>query len=112
MYDSTSHITPGYRFQYQVPPTPPAWSTIRIRSSPAWRSARRRADRRCPPPTITTSTSSVTGSPIGDGVNGIGEVPGEPLVVRPVDDVGPARHQALVALGQVRAHTTCGSYCG
>ena len=34
MYDSTSHITPGYRFQYQVPPMPPAWSMIRIRSDP------------------------------------------------------------------------------
>ena len=37
MYDSTSHITPGYRFQYHVPPMPPALSISRTSSTPASR---------------------------------------------------------------------------
>src|SRR5688500_8168873 len=39
---------------------PPAWSTIRIRSTPALRSCAPARTPAIPPPTITTSTSSVT----------------------------------------------------
>ena len=40
MYDSTSHMAPGYLFQYHVPPTSAALSISRIwrGSSPACRS--------------------------------------------------------------------------
>ena len=70
MYDSMSHITPGYRFQYQVPPMPPAWSMMRIRSIPALRRFAPARTPAIPPPTITTSTSSASGSRSTTGVNG------------------------------------------
>ena len=37
MYDSTSHIAPGYRFQYHVPPKSPPFSMILMSSMPASR---------------------------------------------------------------------------
>ena len=62
MYDSTSQAAPGYRFQYQVPPTSPPCSISRILPNPA---SRIRAPASSPPkpaPMIATSTSSVSGS--------------------------------------------------
>lgn len=61
-YDSTSQWIPGYRFQYQVPPTSPASSIIRTEANPA---SRRRAPVSRPPnpaPTTSTSTRSVSGA--------------------------------------------------
>ena len=61
-YDSTSQAMPGYRFQYQVPPTSAALSISRMLCTP---SSRSRAPVRRPPnpaPMIATSTSSVNGS--------------------------------------------------
>ena len=62
---------------------------------------RRRRRRRCPPPMITTSTSSATGSRSVNGVNGSSRYLAKCSSCAQVADVGPARHQALVALGQV-----------
>ena len=36
MYDSMSHCTPGYWFQYQVPPNSAPVSIIRMLSTPNW----------------------------------------------------------------------------
>ena len=67
MYDSTSHWQPGYRFQYQVPPKSPAFSTMRksvtprlIRLTPSIMPPK-------PPPTMTASVSSTTGSRVKPG---------------------------------------------
>src|SRR5713101_657676 len=62
MYDSMSHCAPGYRFQYQVPPKSPAFSITRMRSMPASRSLAAVIRPPRPPPMITTSTSSRSGS--------------------------------------------------
>ena len=80
---------------------PPAWSTMRIRSTPALRSWAPARTPAIPPPTITTSTSSVDRGPLGDGRERVLAVPGEVLVARQVPDVGAAGDQPLVALGQV-----------
>ena len=62
MYDSTSHIAPGYRFQYHVPPKSPPFSTTRMPSTPACRSRAPASSPPNPPPMTTTSTSSSNGS--------------------------------------------------
>src|SRR5918993_3283935 len=49
---------------------PPAWSTIRIRSTPALRRLAPATTPAMPPPTMTTSTSSTRGSRSIRGVNG------------------------------------------
>ena len=66
-YDSTSQAMPGYRFQYQVPPTSAALSISRMLCTP---SSRSRAPVRSPPnpaPMIATSTSSDNGSRVNSG---------------------------------------------
>ena len=67
MVASTSHMQPGYRFQYQVPPKSAAFSMIRklvmprrTRPMPASIPAK-------PPPRTTTSTVSVIGSRVKSG---------------------------------------------
>ena len=62
MYDSISHCTPGYWFQYQVPPNSAPVSIIRMLSTPNWRSRAPAKSPLNPVPMMTTSTSSVSGS--------------------------------------------------
>ncbi len=62
-----SQRTPGYRFQYQVPPTSPAFSMIRIDPTPAWRSRAPASRPPKPPPMTTASTSSVSGARVKSG---------------------------------------------
>ena len=102
MYDSTSHITPGYRFQYQVPPIPPALSISTIRRRPASRSFAPMTTPDIPAPMMATSTSSVTGSRSTNGVKGSRGVLGEPLVVAQVVDDPTALGHPLGALALVR----------
>ena len=54
-----------------------------------------------PPPTITTSGSSVTGSRSAYGGEGVGPVPGDVLVVGQIADGRAAGNEALVALREV-----------
>ena len=102
MYDSTSHITPGYRFQYQVPPMPPAWSTMRIRSMPAlrsWAPATHAGD-----PAADDHDVDIVGDrvPLGvTGVKGSSRYRAKCSSRLEVPDVGAAGHEPLVALGQV-----------
>jgi hypothetical protein len=100
MYDSTSHITPGYRFQYQVPPIPPAWSTMRIRSiglaevGPGEHSGDPTADDH----DVDLVVDRPAFDPRGEGVVAVRREVG---VYLQVADVGPALDQPPVALGQV-----------
>ncbi len=70
MYDSTSHMTPGYRFQYQVPPMPPALSMSTTLRRPCSRSLAPTVTPDIPAPMIATSTSSTSASRSVNGVNG------------------------------------------
>ena len=67
MYDSTSHMQPGYRFQYQVPPKSPAFSTIRKSVIPCLPRSIAVSIPAKPPPTTTTVVSSTTGSLVKPG---------------------------------------------
>ena len=67
MYDSTSHMQPGYRFQYQVPPKSPAFSTIRKSRMPSLVRLMAVSMPPKPPPTMTTSVSSTIGSRVKPG---------------------------------------------
>ena len=62
MYDSTSQRIPGYRFQYHVPPKSAPFSMIRMSSTPAWRRRPAAMSPENPPPTMATSTKSVSGA--------------------------------------------------
>jgi hypothetical protein len=67
MYDSTSHMHPGYRFQYQVPPKSPPFSTIRKSVIPRRSRFTAASIPAKPPPRITTSVSTSTASRVDDG---------------------------------------------
>ena len=66
--DAVSHWAPGYRFQYQVPPTSPPLSMIRTRPTPASTSLAAVSRPAKPAPITATVTSSVTGSRASSGV--------------------------------------------
>src|SRR6185312_8613268 len=53
---------PGYRFQYQVPPTSAPRSTMRMLSTPRSRSRAAVSSAEKPPPMNSTSTSSAIGA--------------------------------------------------
>ena len=57
-----SQEAPGYLFQYQVPPKSPAFSIILKSSIPASLNLAAANIPPNPPPTISTSTSSLRGS--------------------------------------------------
>ena len=61
-YDSTSQAMPGYRFQYQVPPTSPPFSQKRTSSNPAACSLCHSSSPAKPAPTTAMSHSSVSAS--------------------------------------------------
>jgi hypothetical protein len=67
MYDSTSHMQPGYRFQYQVPPKSPPFSMMRKSVMPRRRRFTAASIPANPPPRITTSVSASTGARVCDG---------------------------------------------
>ena len=66
--DAVSHCAPGYRFQYQVPPKPPAFSTTRTSVTPASLSRAPVTRPANPPPMSATVTWSVFGSRSTRGV--------------------------------------------
>ena len=68
--EAVSHIAPGYRFQYQVPPKPPPFSTMRTSPIPASVSRAAVSSPANPPPMTATVTWSVFGSRSARGVCG------------------------------------------
>src|SRR3954454_10103290 len=65
MWLSESHRAPGYRFQYQVPPTPPAASYTRT-DKPIWFRSRCSMYRPENPAPITTASN---GDPAGGSID-------------------------------------------
>ena len=67
--EAVSHCAPGYRFQYQVPPKPPPFSTIR-QGTPASVSRAAVSSPANPPPMNAAVTWSVFGARSARGVYG------------------------------------------